>query len=169
MVMAALNVKRDKNLDGLRASITEAYILRPSKASKEVEELIAPYLSDKKIRAAIENRASKHGWTNTATIAVYGWGGPMEAWGGKGGVLSTSLFLWLKRIDRPLWYALNNVGRRAFHIEGAGAISHYFMERLQREAVSKPFMDSAIAGLKKYLEDYHISDLNEYFNEEKEF
>ncbi len=92
----------------------------------------------------------------------------MEAWGGKGGVLSTSLFLWLKRVDRDLWYALNNVGRRAFHIEGSGVISHYFMERMQRNPVSEPFMDNAVAGLRKYLGEYYIEDLDEYFNRDED-
>ena len=165
MIMSALNVKRDKGLNDLRARLTECYVLRPGAVKKEVPALLAPYMSNARIVEKIESKAALHAFTNTACIGVYGWGGPIEAWGGKGGVLSSSLFLWLKRVDRPLWYALNNVGRRQYHVEGAGAVCHYFVERLYRGPVSSsPTVDNALQGIMKYLSENNITDLDEHFS-----
>ncbi|MBK8176953.1 MAG: hypothetical protein IPK66_17330 [Rhodospirillales bacterium] len=47
----------------------------------------------------------------------------------EGGVLPPALFTWLKGVDRPLWYALNSLGRRMPFVEAAGAIAHYRAER----------------------------------------
>ena len=169
MIMSALNVKRDPGLNKLRANLTEVYTLRPSKVAQEVPKLLAPFLADAKVVRRITQYAAPHAYHNTACIAVYGWGGPIESWGGKGAVLSTSLFLWLKRVDRPLWYALNNVGRRAYHVEGAGSVCHFFVERLHRAPVIEHSVDNAYQGIVKYLAENHINDLETFFNVERDF
>jgi len=46
----------------------------------------------------------------------------------RSGVLSTGEFVWLKAVDRSLWYALNNLGRRSFHVEGLAAMAQYVHE-----------------------------------------
>lgn len=164
MIMSALNVKGDnKSLGQLRASLAECYTLRLKNVDVEVTKLLAPFLSNAGIEKNINIQGNKHAFLNTACIAVYGWGGPMEAWGGQGSVLSSSLFLWLKRVDRTLWYALNNVGRRQYHIEGSGAVCHYFVERLHNKLVGEANVDNALEGIIKYLNSYYITDLDKYF------
>ena len=150
-------------MEKLRATLAECYTLRLKNVDSEVPKLLAPFLAHPGIVKNIDMRAGKHAFLNTACIAVYGWGGPMEAWEGEGSVLSSSLFLWLKRVDRTLWYCLNNVGRRQFHVEGAGAVCHYFVERLHKKAVGEANVDNALEGVIKYLNDYHITDLDEHF------
>lgn len=63
------------------------------------------------------------------------------------GMLPPGEFLWLKSVDRPLWYALNNLGRRTFHVEGAAAISHYQSERALGRAFADPHVDEAVEGI----------------------
>ena len=46
------------------------------------------------------------------------------------GVLPSSEFLWLKPVDRTLWYLLNSVGRRVAAIEAAGSFGNYNAEKL---------------------------------------
>lgn len=169
MIMSALNVENDeRNLKALRATLAECYTLRLKSVDTEVPKLLAPFLANKTMVQRINKKASRHAFVNTACVAIYGWGGPIDAWGGKGSVLSSSLFLWVKRVDRTLWYALNNVGRRQFHIEGAGVICHFFVERLHKKSVSDVNVDNALEGVIKYLNDYYITDLDEYFLDDED-
>lgn len=61
-------------------------------------------------------------WRNLALVALY------EAARRKG-VLPTAEFIWLRPLNRPLFYLLNNVGRRTAWPEIAGAWSHYRAEK----------------------------------------
>jgi intracellular multiplication protein IcmP len=64
------------------------------------------------------------------------------------GVLATASFLWLKPIDRTLWYMLNNVGRRAAFAEVAGPVAHWKIEkRIQRKLIT-PMVEEAVTALK---------------------
>lgn len=45
------------------------------------------------------------------------------------GVISPSFFLWLKPVDRTLWYALNRVGSQMPYTEAAGIWSHWKAEQ----------------------------------------
>lgn len=153
-VMAALNARRDGRLGALRDRLTEVHVLQPAKAEALSGELLAPFLGNADLTEAIDKYGSKHAFMNTAVIGIYGAGGPMAAWGGgEAGVLSTSMFRWLKPLDRTLWYCLNNVGRRAFHIEGAGGVSHFQAERILQQPLADPYVDGAIEGLESYLEE----------------
>jgi hypothetical protein len=117
------------------------------KRDKALLEVVRPVLADPKFSSRVDKWTSRHAWTNTAVIGVYGRCGPFQDWGGgDAGVLPTASFLWLKEIDRFLWYALNNVGRRAFHVEGAGAICHFFHERIADQPLETPMFDEAIMG-----------------------
>jgi intracellular multiplication protein IcmP len=102
-------------------------------------------------------------------MGIYGWGGPMKTWGGKGGVLPTASFRWLKTIDRNLFYCLNNVGRRKFHIEGAGAVNHFFAERILQAPITNPRFNEVINSLVEYLDFTGITDLEEFFRETNDF
>lgn len=129
--------------------LTNLYLSQTDKAKRDAvfRQAAHSVLSDTQAVARIEKWASIHAYVNTAMLGIYGRCGPFQEWGGgQAGVLPTSMFLWLKAIDRPLWYALNNVGRRAFHIEGAGAVCHFFHERLAQQALEEPQFEEAITG-----------------------
>ena len=150
MALAFLNrVKGDKASREFAEKLALVCLSTPpgDKRAKGLDRVAASVLADRKAVARIEKWASGHAWTNTAAIAVFAKGGPFQAWGGgDAGVLPSSSVLWLKEMDRPLWYALNNVGRRAFHVEGAGAVCHFFHERAAGRLLDEPMVDEAIVG-----------------------
>jgi intracellular multiplication protein IcmP len=48
---------------------------------------------------------------------------------------------------------LNNLGRRAFHSEGAGAMAHFMAELLAKKPLPIPRVDTAVVTLNTYLHD----------------
>jgi hypothetical protein len=68
-----------------------------------------------------------------------------------GGVLASAQFLWLRGVDRELWYACNNLGRRTFHSEGAGALAHFMAEDAAGKALPIPRLETALIALNQYL------------------
>ena len=69
----------------------------------------------------------------------------------KKGVLASSQFLWLRPLDRPLWYALNQCGGRAAWAEGFAPWAHYVAEEKARKALSEPHVLPAITSLRDSL------------------
>lgn len=63
------------------------------------------------------------------------------------GVLASAEFLWLKPIDRPLWYMLNSVGRRVAVPEIAGAFAHWLAEKELKTSIRTPMVDSAVKAM----------------------
>ena len=171
-VMAGLNARREKKKGpALRDALSEIHATQPpAKAAELTKAAIAPYLADKSLVESINRVGGKHAFMNTAAIGVYGIGGPMKEWGGgDAGVLATSMFRWIKKVDRQLWYCLNNVGRRAFHIEGAGAVSHFQAERVLGQPLSDPYVESALEGLLTYLDDQALDDVEAFFRKKPRF
>lgn len=67
------------------------------------------------------------------------------------GVLATSQFLWLRPLDRPLWYALNQCGGRAAWAEGFAPWAQYQAEEKAGMLLAKPRVQPAIASLRQSL------------------
>lgn len=65
------------------------------------------------------------------------------------GVLASADFLWVKPIDRRLWYTLNCVGRQVSVPEVAGVFAHYFAERELGRPLTVPMVDEATNALEK--------------------
>ncbi|MDF3055212.1 MAG: icmP [Gammaproteobacteria bacterium] len=63
------------------------------------------------------------------------------------GVFAASEFLWLKPIDRKLWYMLNNVGRRTAFAEVAGPYAHWLAEKKWGAPLRSPMLDEAVKAL----------------------
>lgn len=61
--------------------------------------------------------------------------------------LPPNFFLWLKGVDRPLWYTLADVGRKTPHVESAGVFAHWITERTRRKKLEMPFVENAVKGL----------------------
>lgn len=70
------------------------------------------------------------------------------------GVLASPLYIWLKTVDRRLWYTLNNVGRYAFHVECAGIMAHWLFEKTVKAACPSPMVEKAVTGLSDALSEY---------------
>ena len=121
----------------------------------QVEKLIAPHLADQKLMALCEKRMAKFAYMHTALVNLL-----TEA-RKESGVLPPAEFLWLKHVDRTLWYGMNNVGRRAFHTEGAGIVSHYQAERIVGHALVEPHIGEAVKGVQDYLEEQGLDKLDD--------
>ena len=89
--------------------------------------------------------AEAHAYRAPALCAVLKWARL------QGGVLAPAQFLWLRGLDRALWYPLNNFGRRSFHSEGAGALAHFMAEQNAKKPLPIPRVDTAIITLNQYL------------------
>ena len=69
------------------------------------------------------------------------------------GVLASSEFLWLKPVDRQLWFMLNSVGRQTAVGEIAGGIAHWLAEKKVGRALRTPMIKEAVNSLAAALED----------------
>lgn len=69
------------------------------------------------------------------------------------GVLATAEFLWLKPVDRRLWYVLNTVGRSTPVVEVAGAYSHWISEKRIGRALKTPMVTGAVDALDEALQN----------------
>lgn len=110
-------------------------------------EALKPFLGDKKLLGPAVAQANRHAWVSTAMASLMRW-----AIDG-GGILNSGLFVWLRGVDRRTWYALNNVGRATYHIEGAGSMCHLMAEEAAGGPIETPEVENAIEGLIEYLDE----------------
>jgi len=106
-------------------------------------ELVAPALAI----------AGRHAFTHTALMSL------LNEARRSAGVLAPGQFVWLKLVDRGLWYALHSLGfeteglGRYLHpnprVEAIGARDHWAVERLAGVPVSRPSLDRAIEALRE--------------------
>jgi intracellular multiplication protein IcmP len=73
------------------------------------------------------------------------------------GVVPTSEFLWLKPIDRRLWYMLNCVGRQTPFAEIGGAFAHWKAEKKMNRRSLSPMIDEAVKALELAIKDVKLS------------
>jgi intracellular multiplication protein IcmP len=65
------------------------------------------------------------------------------------GVLATAEFIWLKAVDRRLWYMLNSVGRKTAFPEVAGPFAHWRVEKRLRRPLKVPVVDTAVNAMEE--------------------
>ncbi len=63
------------------------------------------------------------------------------------GVQATADFLWLKPVDRRLWYMLNTVGRQTPFVEVAGPFAHWMAEKEAGRKLVVPMVEEATRAL----------------------
>lgn len=69
------------------------------------------------------------------------------------GVLATAEFLWLKPVDRRLWYILNSVGRQTPVVEVAGLFAHWLAEKKIQRPLRAPMVKEAVVALETCVKD----------------
>ncbi len=122
----------------------------PEKGFRPTQEIIAEVkkiLKDPELGGRVVPIMDQHAWRTTAMLGALRWAR------NNGGVLAPAAFLWLRPEDRALWYPLNNLGRRAYHSEGAGAIAHFMAETSAKKPLPIPRVDTAVVTLNTYLHD----------------
>ena len=73
------------------------------------------------------------------------------------GVVPSSEFLWLKPIDRRLWYMLNCMGRQTPYPEIAGAFAHWRAEKVMGRRSLVPMIDEAIKALEVAIKEIKLT------------
>ncbi|KTD75541.1 type IVB secretion system coupling complex protein DotM/IcmP [Legionella waltersii] len=73
------------------------------------------------------------------------------------GVVPSAEFLWLKPIDRRLWYMLNCVGRQTPYSEVAGPFAHWKAEKSLGRRSLVPMIDEAIRALEIAVKEVKLS------------
>lgn len=72
------------------------------------------------------------------------------------GVLPSSNFIWLKPLDRALWYPLNTAGRKVPFMESAGVFNQMQAEEVAWDndcVLTAPHVEDTIKALQRYLEE----------------
>jgi intracellular multiplication protein IcmP len=73
------------------------------------------------------------------------------------GVVPASEFIWLKTVDRRLWYVLNCVGRQTSYSEVGGPFAHWKAERLMNRPSLAPMIDEAVKALDVAIKEILLS------------
>lgn len=73
------------------------------------------------------------------------------------GVVPCAEFLWLKTVDRRLWYMLNCVGRQTPYAEVSGPFAHWKAEKAMKRRSLVPMIDEAINALLLAIKEVKIS------------
>lgn len=73
------------------------------------------------------------------------------------GVMASAEFLWLKPIDRRLWYMLNCVGRQTPFSEVAGPFAHWRAEKEMGRRSLVPMIDEAIKALEVAVKEVKLT------------
>ncbi len=111
--------------------------------SNAVESSIRRYEHVEKVRSI----AAKHHYNSTLLCEL------LEH-ARKGGIVPNASFLWLKKEDRTLWYALNNVGREAVFVEAAAITAHWQAEKMLNTKITTPMIKPAIEALQQEIYVY---------------
>lgn len=123
-----------------------------------VRNVMAPHLADDKLAAEVDKRSKKNGFVNTVLISN------LDRARRKGGIFAPAEILWLRKVDRHAWYAVDSLGRKAHFTEASGSIAHWMAERACKTPITEPYVAPAVDALDKYLTEQAISDLEEWYD-----
>lgn len=126
-------------------------IKRGLQLPKDMVKKINQINHDAKMGRVVEKLLFQHAFTGPAMLRA------LKNARDLGGVLAPAQFLWLRGVDRSLWYALNNLGRPAVMVEAAGAIAHYRAELQAGRPIPNPQLDAAVQSLVNY---FKVNDIN---------
>lgn len=107
-----------------------------------VDGLLAKHMDDPLIKDIV----SRHAYVATVISAS------LKA-ARKIGVLPPNFFLWLRPINRPLWYTLNCVGRHTPFAGVAGAHAHRLAEEVAGHAIEIPYVEKTVDALRRALDE----------------
>ncbi|MDF2939944.1 MAG: icmP [Gammaproteobacteria bacterium] len=138
---AFINYDRDeaeKFLANVERSVTKTKLKKRDFDFSGAGPLLKKYANSPDVQGILKNHAYLH------TVFI-----EMLATARRSGIVANSSYLWLKPVDRPLWYALNNLGRKAVFVEMASAHAHWLAEKKLGFALTEPMIDEAIHGLEE--------------------
>jgi len=107
-----------------------------------VDELLKKHESSK----LVQKRINSHAYMLTVMAAMLE--GARED-----GVQASADFLWLKPLDRRMWYMLNTVGRQTPFVEVAGPFAHWVAEKEMGKRILVPMVEEATNALEIVLKE----------------
>ncbi len=110
-------------------------------------------LKDEAVQKTIARFVAKHAFEETILTAM------MESCNGLM-LLPTQNFLWLKPIDRLLFYVLDSLGTNGGWSVGGGAVAHYRVEIYNERRIEQPQVDLAVGALVRELTDFGWASLD---------
>jgi len=90
--------------------------------------------------------ARKHAYLHSVLAALKAFGTAKRS-----GEFSTAHFLWLRPVDRTLFYTLHQVGLEVANLEAAGTFVHMMSENHYKIPSTKPLVAQAVTKLKEQL------------------
>lgn len=133
------------NADSKAAAQLLAQLSRSSSTKLDmtgVDELIKKHANTK----AIQQITSRHAYVLTVMAS-------MLAGAREDGVQASADFLWLKPLDRRLWYTLNTVGRQTPFVEVGGIFAHWVAEKEAGRKLLVPVVEEATKALEIALKE----------------
>jgi intracellular multiplication protein IcmP len=110
--------------------------------NKNMEDIFSKYFNTKLIQSVIK----RHHFKNTVFASLL-----EEA--RKDGVLSNGLFIWLKPLNRTLWFMMCSTGRKLPLPDAAGPWSHFLSEKALNTAITLPRITAAVDSVDIYFTD----------------
>lgn len=142
--IARINRDRDA-ANNILATIDRTYV-----AGKPDFFVARPVIEKYKNTELVQEVTSKHAYTLTVIASL------LEK-ARLDGVVPASEFLWLKPIDRRLWYMLNCVGRQTPYAEVAGVFAHWKAEKEMGRRSLVPMIDEAIKALEVAIKEVKLT------------
>lgn len=143
-LFAAFAARACNDVDGSRALLW--HIAKSSEASKldfsGTAELLKKHENHKLIKEVIK----RHAYTSTVMASL------LEL-ARTSGVLASADFLWLKPVDRRLWFLLNSVGRQTAPAEISGLFAHWLAEKELERPVKTPLIEQAVVALEMAIKE----------------
>jgi intracellular multiplication protein IcmP len=107
-----------------------------------VDELLKKHENTK----LVQQKVQSHAYVTTVMAT-------MLAGAREDGVQASSDFLWLKPLDRRLWYTLNTVGRQTPFVEVAGVFAHWVAEKEAGRKLIVPMVEEATNAVELALKE----------------
>lgn len=143
-IFAAKAVGKRKEADKLLEQIAISAGAGKKLNFKGADELLKRYVKHKKINKVVE----KHAYVYTVMSS-------MLDFARGDGVLASAEFIWLKTLDRTLWFMLNTVGRQTAPPEVAGVFAHWQAEKAIGHRLNFPMVEEATNALELAIEEMH--------------
>lgn len=155
-IMQAKTSSLDKKVLAMKEALAGAYVADGFVDGPAVRAVMEPHLADANLATEVDKRSKKNGFVNTVLIAN------LDRARKKGGIFAPAEILWLRKVDRHAWYAVNSLGRKAHFTESSGVIAHWMAERACKTPITEPYVAPAVDALDKYLSEQGILDLDEW-------
>lgn len=126
-------------------------ILSQSAAKGKLDTSSAPALLYKhKNTELVQEIVQRHAYVFTVMASLL-------AGAREDGVLASADFLWLKPLDRRLWYVLNNIGRQTSFPEVAGIMAHWLVEKTLEGKSLMPMVEEAVKALEVAIREVKLT------------